>query len=166
SITPAGVPVNSRPMSRSRLIAGSPLHHRLAADDDVLHVAPGKAVDDVGRRHLPPEGARRVERDEVGEHPRLQLPRLPAQRAHPVYGRGLEELQRLVEHTATERAPLVEIDASRLLQDVDHCVGIASGGKPASCPAQDLQWSDLVRSEEHTSELQSLAYLVCRLLLE
>src|SRR2546425_9240210 len=25
---------------------------------------------------------------------------------------------------------------------------------------------DLVRSEEHTSELQSLAYLVCRLLLE
>src|SRR5205823_12204715 len=26
--------------------------------------------------------------------------------------------------------------------------------------------SDVVRSEEHTSELQSLAYLVCRLLLE
>src|SRR2546425_9247583 len=26
--------------------------------------------------------------------------------------------------------------------------------------------SDAVRSEEHTSELQSLAYLVCRLLLE
>src|SRR2546423_9214295 len=26
--------------------------------------------------------------------------------------------------------------------------------------------ADLVRSEEHTSELQSLAYLVCRLLLE
>src|SRR5687767_15484449 len=29
-----------------------------------------------------------------------------------------------------------------------------------------LQASDSVRSEEHTSELQSLAYLVCRLLLE
>src|SRR5205085_10820955 len=71
-------------------------------------------------------------------------PCLPAQRAHAVYGRGLEELQRLVEHTATERAPLVEIDASRLLQDVDHCVGIASGRKPASRQAQDLQWSDLV----------------------
>src|SRR2546425_6373995 len=27
-------------------------------------------------------------------------------------------------------------------------------------------WSRTVRSEEHTSELQSLAYLVCRLLLE
>src|SRR5687767_15566303 len=27
-------------------------------------------------------------------------------------------------------------------------------------------WNLLLRSEEHTSELQSLAYLVCRLLLE
>src|SRR2546425_8714573 len=27
-------------------------------------------------------------------------------------------------------------------------------------------WVNLLRSEEHTSELQSLAYLVCRLLLE
>src|SRR5205823_14791825 len=27
-------------------------------------------------------------------------------------------------------------------------------------------WAPLIRSEEHTSELQSLAYLVCRLLLE
>src|SRR5687767_15236938 len=27
-------------------------------------------------------------------------------------------------------------------------------------------WADANRSEEHTSELQSLAYLVCRLLLE
>src|SRR2546423_5415033 len=29
-----------------------------------------------------------------------------------------------------------------------------------------LNWRSVVRSEEHTSELQSLAYLVCRLLLE
>src|SRR2546425_3168348 len=36
------------------------------------------------------------------------------------------------------------------------------------CPPEaiHLQLDDLVRSEEHTSELQSLAYLVCRLLLE
>src|SRR5205823_13019713 len=27
-------------------------------------------------------------------------------------------------------------------------------------------WREVMRSEEHTSELQSLAYLVCRLLLE
>src|SRR2546425_8773860 len=34
---------------------------------------------------------------------------------------------------------------------------------PVSCPANRSSGS---RSEEHTSELQSLAYLVCRLLLE
>src|SRR3712207_8348637 len=28
------------------------------------------------------------------------------------------------------------------------------------------EWTDLTRSEEHTSELQSRQYLVCRLLLE
>src|SRR2546425_1346933 len=33
-------------------------------------------------------------------------------------------------------------------------------------PAGAYQWSVTSRSEEHTSELQSLAYLVCRLLLE
>src|SRR2546425_9172531 len=32
--------------------------------------------------------------------------------------------------------------------------------------AVDPGHADVVRSEEHTSELQSLAYLVCRLLLE
>src|SRR2546423_11859275 len=29
-----------------------------------------------------------------------------------------------------------------------------------------VRWPPVLRSEEHTSELQSLAYLVCRLLLE
>src|SRR5205823_12606028 len=33
-------------------------------------------------------------------------------------------------------------------------------------PAPRRPYKDNVRSEEHTSELQSLAYLVCRLLLE
>src|SRR2546425_9368575 len=33
-------------------------------------------------------------------------------------------------------------------------------------PAQHTRQLMLIRSEEHTSELQSLAYLVCRLLLE
>src|SRR2546425_9126911 len=35
----------------------------------------------------------------------------------------------------------------------------------AACPAKIYSWGN-GRSEEHTSELQSLAYLVCRLLLE
>src|SRR5205823_7125364 len=43
----------------------------------------------------------------------------------------------------------------------------AGTGAPAF-PLEDLtveQWRRVIRSEEHTSELQSLAYLVCRLLL-
>src|SRR2546425_7825357 len=39
-----------------------------------------------------------------------------------------------------------------------------SGGR--SCPATKRDFQGVNRSEEHTSELQSLAYLVCRLLLE
>src|SRR3989441_12633994 len=40
---------------------------------------------------------------------------------------------------------------------------LARGGKPA--PPEERIWGTAatVRSEEHTSELQSLAYLVCRL---
>src|SRR5687767_15616349 len=41
--------------------------------------------------------------------------------------------------------------------------GFADGGVPALIPARGWRGT---RSEEHTSELQSLAYLVCRLLLE
>src|SRR5687767_15751218 len=41
--------------------------------------------------------------------------------------------------------------------------GIRDGVFAPSCPAHALQER---RLEEHTSELQSLAYLVCRLLLE
>src|SRR5258706_10622665 len=33
-------------------------------------------------------------------------------------------------------------------------------------PMSQLLWADAIRSEEHTSELQSLTNLVCRLLLE
>src|SRR5947209_15741301 len=43
------------------------------------------------------------------------------------------------------------------------CPGGARGGKPGASAAQPLVAE---RSEEHTSELQSRQYLVCRLLLE
>src|SRR6478735_11029236 len=39
-------------------------------------------------------------------------------------------------------------------------------GDPASCAGRHRPWVDDVRSEEHTSELQSPCNLVCRLLLE
>src|SRR3712207_8342200 len=38
--------------------------------------------------------------------------------------------------------------------------------RPAGPPADDLPDDEQNRSEEHTSELQSRQYLVCRLLLE
>src|SRR5687767_15498355 len=40
------------------------------------------------------------------------------------------------------------------------------GPPPRSVVASPAHWKENSRSEEHTSELQSLAYLVCRLLLE
>src|SRR3989441_9764789 len=43
------------------------------------------------------------------------------------------------------------------------CGAQCSGG---NCLVDWERIPDLARSEEHTSELQSLAYLVCRLLLE
>src|SRR2546425_2434663 len=45
------------------------------------------------------------------------------------------------------------------------CHGMRTSSPPASVALQS-NMSKLGRSEEHTSELQSLAYLVCRLLLE
>src|SRR2546425_4332651 len=45
-----------------------------------------------------------------------------------------------------------------------HVDELADAGPPRGI--DELQLAVLVRSEEHTSELQSLAYLVCRLLLE
>src|SRR5215831_19939143 len=42
------------------------------------------------------------------------------------------------------------------------CNGITAFGTPATCPRRNSS----PRSEEHTSELQSLRHLVCRLLLE
>src|SRR5690554_7211337 len=42
------------------------------------------------------------------------------------------------------------------------CVPVADGG----CPGAGAGLSPVVRSEEHTSELQSRPHLVCRLLLE
>src|SRR2546425_2431887 len=51
----------------------------------------------------------------------------------------------------------------------DRVTRVVVAGPPGeSQPAGDGEWPRCVveRSEEHTSELQSLAYLVCRLLLE
>ena len=50
---------------------------------------------------------------------------------------------------------LLEENIGRTLYDINH------SNIPFDPPPREME-----RSEEHTSELQSLAYLVCRLLLE
>src|SRR2546425_6716072 len=52
------------------------------------------------------------------------------------------------------------VDPSAVLQALDE------GRLRIDDPARLARWFACTRSEEHTSELQSLAYLVCRLLLE
>src|SRR5687767_15638051 len=55
-----------------------------------------------------------------------------------------------------------------LFRSLLHDIGIAHQAPSFAIPVPGLQGaaSKGLRSEEHTSELQSLAYLVCRLLLE
>src|SRR2546425_6709507 len=97
------------------------------------------AVDDVGLRGPALERPQR----------RLDLRQHPA-RDHP----GRHEPLGLL---ATQRAdqPLLAVENPLNIREVDQFLGGERRG--------DLSGD---RSEEHTSELQSLAYLVCRLLLE
>src|SRR2546425_7804229 len=80
----------------------------------------------------------------------LVLPRFSSM----VTGPGFERVERLIEMEPLDRP-----------QEVDD---IAAGGKPEAVVGAGLRVHSerRHRSEEHTSELQSLAYLVCRLLLE
>src|SRR3712207_7322838 len=50
--------------------------------------------------------------------------------------------------------------------DDDRNIMYASNGTTAAPNMQIRRWLNANRSEEHTSELQSRQYLVCRLLLE
>src|SRR3712207_7766388 len=59
------------------------------------------------------------------------------------------------------------LDGALVLLAVDARVGEIPGQRRAACVAVDRRNADQqLRSEEHTSELQSRQYLVCRLLLE
>src|SRR5687767_15417268 len=82
-----------------------------------------------------------------------------ALRAH--YRRHREALMNLVSDAPTE---LIAAHYRRVIADID--VSLAKLDQTDSpLPPPPIRRSE-PRSEEHTSELQSLAYLVCRLLLE
>src|SRR2546425_11051496 len=72
----------------------------------------------------------------------------------------------LFPYTTLFRSPVS--DPGPAVGRADHRPQARTGGSPHHLPRRRLRPArepDL-RSEEHTSELQSLAYLVCRLLLE
>src|SRR5205823_14809501 len=80
-----------------------------------------------------------------------------------------DDLQR-TQHRHASQGRLVEDLADRKIEhgDVDHAVGLGNSD-PLDEIAHRLRRHPSAaqprqRSEEHTSELQSLAYLVCRLL--
>src|SRR5205823_12802828 len=76
-----------------------------------------------------------------------------------LYDRNEAVLRKVLEAAAADRSAPPGTDRARLADYYSSCMDSAgaeaAGGKPIAG-----------RSEEHTSELQSLAYLVCRLLLE
>src|SRR2546423_5785612 len=64
-------------------------------------------------------------------------------------------------------APSVSDAASRVARTIPVMYAVICGStRTASTPWRSRSRPAAFRSEEHTSELQSLAYLVCRLLLE
>src|SRR5438093_9444304 len=60
----------------------------------------------------------------------------------------------------------VSFEAQRLYENAHSILESVMKARPASCKGRYLMSATLSRSEEHTSELQSLTNLVCRLLLE
>src|SRR2546425_7106634 len=92
----------------------------------------------MGRAMTPVPGSRRVAGSPIELRGRADSARKLTPGPEPWEGRGQ------VQHNAAHRA----LDPDGEL-DQPHCAALARD-----------------RSEEHTSELQSLAYLVCRLLLE
>src|SRR3989441_3665954 len=79
----------------------------------------------------------------------------------------------LFPYTTLFRSPIVAREIARFIRDpVVHARALLSVGvtgevaRPGYYAVPGDAVVAMLRSEEHTSELQSLAYLVCRLLLE
>src|SRR5205823_9766967 len=101
-----------------------------------------------GRRLLPAEPRRRAERRDWIERHELAVVELEGHARLPA-ARAAERVARAVERVGERH------------------FGIALRGHPQLGARFARIGADVAaRSEEHTSELQSLAYLVCRLLLE
>src|SRR2546425_5523596 len=71
----------------------------------------------------------------------------------------------LFPYTTLFRSPALPRQHQRLRRERRHHPHLRVGGQSRHCAGPGAKQAP-ARSEEHTSELQSLAYLVCRLLLE
>src|SRR3712207_3858192 len=89
----------------------------------------------------------------------------PHHAAMDVLAHGLEDMGLLPVSAEEALAPDSKVYARWTLHATSHMLGMdvhdCAGARPEVYPRGDLH-----RSEEHTSELQSRQYLVCRLLLE
>src|SRR3712207_8295061 len=82
--------------------------------------------------------------------------------ALPISAQPLERLRQLLRGRVREAAGQADVADAR----PDH-EGVADGGlRDAAAADGEVERRLGARSEEHTSELQSRQYLVCRLLLE
>src|SRR5205823_7614880 len=90
-------------------------------------------------------------------HHQLRQSMAPTEKAQ----QELEQIERQVaEMESNGPTDATRREISKLQERIDHL------RQEMSAPPTAWQKTELARSEEHTSELQSLAYLVCRLLLE
>src|SRR3712207_8022963 len=67
---------------------------------------------------------------------------------------------------AGEGAAVLDVRGGAVVVVREHGGGAVVQDRLELVEDQSQQWAQLQRSEEHTSELQSRQYLVCRLLLE
>src|SRR5712691_12756693 len=146
--TPASAPkAPGRPGRRrcKELPALGTINQGRAAYDHVGHIVGGGAKHEIPEIELlPKDRGPGADRDEVGQQPGLQLARVPTKRAHAFDGGGMKQLLGLVQHPATSSAPLVELQAARLLEDVDHGVGVAAQTNRAAGIDQTAKWADAI----------------------
>src|SRR2546425_4965974 len=98
----------------------------------------------------------------VSAHP---TPQPGTEEYHPVFvGKTLEQLGEILTRYPAKQAAL--LPALWLVQQARGWISDRNMTEVAEVLGLTPAYVKGVRSEEHTSELQSLAYLVCRLLLE
>src|SRR5207253_8994441 len=101
----------------------------------------------------------------LASEPRLLLLDEPAAGMNPTESDRLRELMRaLVAEGIT--IILIEHDVRLVMGTCERVAVLNFGRKIAEGTPAEIQGDPIVRSEEHTSELQSRGHLVCRLLLE